>query len=82
MTTTRECFASIVVFLYYVYREYKKTPSLFLRLLELEKGGKDASDFYKWQESMKKVLLGPCIVTVISVQLLKQPKKFKENFDV
>ena len=58
------------------YIEYKKTPSLFLRLLELEKGGKDASDFYKWQESMKKVLLGPCIVTVISVQLFKQPKKF------
>ena len=27
------------------------------RLLELEKGGRDASDFYKWQESMKKVFL-------------------------
>ncbi|CAB3977127.1 Hypothetical predicted protein [Paramuricea clavata] len=24
------------------------------RLLELEKGGRDASDFYKWQENMKK----------------------------
>ena len=32
----------------------KREQDEIKRLLELEKGGKDASDFYKWQENMKK----------------------------
>ena len=32
----------------------KREQEEIRRLLELEKGGKDASDFYKWQENMKK----------------------------
>lgn len=32
----------------------KREQDEIKRLLELEKGGKDASDFYKWQDSMRK----------------------------